>query len=91
MQAAHCTSALLLLLLVCAAVFLAQSHAAVIDPNVPKDTSPVPKLPQTAAAPQQARECLLRTFKSTDAHKRERKVGFLAYCIVYHTTGASGC
>ncbi|WIA15842.1 hypothetical protein OEZ85_012597 [Tetradesmus obliquus] len=55
-----------------AAVDLVQ--AAITDIGAPADNSSAPQLPRAAAAPQQARECLLRTFNSTDAHTRERKV-----------------
>lgn len=72
MQAANWASALLLLLVSCAAVNKAQ--AAVLDPNDTPDTKPAPQLPNTTAPPNQARDCLLRTFNTTNATMQERKV-----------------
>eukprot|EP00882_Tetradesmus_deserticola_P010799 GHRQ01011408.1.p1 GENE.GHRQ01011408.1~~GHRQ01011408.1.p1 ORF type:complete len:269 (+),score=24.59 GHRQ01011408.1:189-995(+) len=71
-RTSHCTTALLLLLVWGAAV--PHVHSAVADLIWAPDTGPAPKLPHGAAAPEQARKCLLKTFKSTDAHMRERKV-----------------
>ncbi|WIA39965.1 hypothetical protein OEZ86_013395 [Tetradesmus obliquus] len=42
--------------------------------NAPSDKATAPQLPKTAAAPEQARQCLLKAFNSTNAHMRERKV-----------------
>jgi hypothetical protein len=50
------------------------AQSAAINPDGMPDTEPPPELPRTAAAPEQARKCLLSTFKNPNAHLRERKV-----------------
>ncbi|KAF6252969.1 hypothetical protein COO60DRAFT_478397 [Scenedesmus sp. NREL 46B-D3] len=72
MQTVQGTTALLLLLVWAAAV--PHVHSAVTNPQGIPDSAPAPQLPKAAAAPEQARECLLRAFKTPNAHLRERKV-----------------
>jgi hypothetical protein len=82
-QSTQGTAALLLLLFWGTAV--PHVRSAVTDPQGFPDTNPAPKLPSTAAAPEQARQCLLKMFKTTEAHMRERKVcsiGNSCCCLV---------
>lgn len=73
MQASAGPTAVLLLLLVLGTA-VPCVRCAVTDPQGFPDSAPAPQLLKTAAAPEQARQCLLKAFKSSDAHMKERKV-----------------